>query len=123
MSAPSTAAAGGDVGARSDERHRVHRVETGDRADRGRLPHRSARRDVRQREHVRHDDGLPRIFEVAFLDPAPVRGLEVRDEVGGVHAEQRLVAVIDRRLQLDACGAQRVAERVAAFGFLVARER
>ena len=105
----------GRVGARPDERHRVHGVETRERSDRGWLPAGPGRGDVRQREHVGHDDRLPGIVEVALLDPAPVRRLEVRDEPRRVHAQQRLVAVLGSRLQLRTCVPQRVSERVAAL--------
>jgi len=59
---------------------------------------------------------------VAFLDPAPVRRFEIRDEVGCVHAQERLVAVIGRGSDVRTRAAERVTERVAALRFLVARD-
>jgi len=60
---------------------------------------------------------------VALLDPAPVGDLEVRDEIGVVHAQERLVAVIGGRPELRTRGTERVAERIAPFGFLVSGNR
>jgi hypothetical protein len=110
---------GGLVGAGPDRRHGVHGVLADLGPDGCGPPRRPAGRGLRQREHVGHDVGLAGIDVMAGGEPVVMGPAEEGQVLGGVHGEQRRVAVVGGRVHGRPRGADGVQQRVAPLGGLV----